>query len=54
MRHEHIEGQAEGDVEQREDEQHLGQCLEDLHEHHHIDAKQVKPGQAIYKLAAPS
>ena len=40
---ENIKGECEGDEEDGEDDESLHERLEDLHEHHHVDSKEVKP-----------
>ena len=40
---ENIKGECEGNEEDGEDDESLHERLEDLHEHHHVDSKEVKP-----------
>ena len=47
LEEEDVEGECEGDDEDREDEQHLQQCLQDLHEHHDVDAAEVEPAVKV-------
>lgn len=43
VRHEDVEGEAEGDDENGENDDDLEESLEDLHKHHHVDAEEVEP-----------
>lgn len=43
MRHEDVEGEAEGNDEDRENQQHLQESVEDLQKHDDVDSDAVKP-----------
>ena len=40
---EDVEGEGEGDDEDGEDNESLHQRLQDLHEHYHVNAEEIKP-----------
>ena len=52
MEEENVEGESEGHDEDGENEKYLEESLQNLHEHHHVYAEEIKPGIVTYIITA--